>query len=372
MSPRPPSAGALLLHVGPHKTATTYLQSNFYGNRAALLERGWLYPKLGERVRIGHHDIADRPSDLLRKSGPAHDDLRRLADEAVRGANILLSSEGFRRWRPAHYDALKEIFAPRELRLCYVIRDPMSVLHALWAQTVSLGGTETLPSWIETHRLRGRRSRILNPMIEIGSIVRRPETPCTFLLYDEIARRGLDIFRVFTEEALGAPAIAPRPSAPANKRPPAEMTEFIRLLSMRSPHIGEDGGLHAGEAVRYLLSEPERRTIVETIRRDGAAARRTIEISRQTPGYLALERDLIETLGPAMRPQPERGKIFLSEPEAWTWYDDTLPGVPSVAALLTKAERKTRPGGVGMTIANETKRLLRLGRRVRKRLLPVG
>jgi hypothetical protein len=36
----------LVVHIGPRKTATTYLQRNFYLRRAELLAKGWLYPVL--------------------------------------------------------------------------------------------------------------------------------------------------------------------------------------------------------------------------------------------------------------------------------------------------------------------------------------
>ena len=360
----------MVLHVGPHKTATTYLQANFHAQRAALRRRGWLYPATGERVGVAHHDISDHREHLIAGQGSAHADLVRIVEASRKGLDVLLSSEGFRRWRPRHYEALRQIAQPHDLRLVYTLRDPVSVMYSLWAQAVKLGGTEDLPGWIERHRRKNERSRILNPLIEIEPMMRRG-LPYSFLLYDEIVRRKLDIFSVFCEEILGVSGLEPQRKADANERLPIEMTEFIRLLSARSPHLTGGEALNIGESVRYLLSEEERRTIVETVRTDGAAARRTIAVSRETPELLALEERLLRALSAQMRPLPKGDRIFRSEPDSWTYYDGAaLAATPAVAELLEFAARKTAPDALRLRLAHCAKRLLQGGRRLRKRLLP--
>ena len=360
----------MVLHVGPHKTATTYLQTNFHAQRSALRRRGWLYPATGERVGVAHHDISDHREHLIAGEGSARADLIRIVEASRKGFDVLLSSEGFRRWRPQHYEALRQIAQPHELRLVYALRDPMSVMYSLWAQAVKLGATEDLPSWVERHRRKNERSRILNPLIEIEPMMRRG-LPYSFLLYDEIARRQLDIFSVFCEEILGVSGLKPVKGADANERLPIEMTEFIRLLSARSPHIEGGETLHIGESVRYLLSAEERRMIVETVRTDGAAARRTLEISRQSREALALEERLLVKLRPQMRPLPQRDRIFKSEAETWTYYDGAaLAATPAVAELLELAARRTAADTLRLRVANGAKRLLQHGRRLRKRMLP--
>ncbi|MGS7457465.1 hypothetical protein, partial [Mycobacterium tuberculosis] len=54
-----------VLHVGPHKTATTWLQRNFHHNAGALEKAGWLYPQTGERVAVAHHDLSDNQKEIL-------------------------------------------------------------------------------------------------------------------------------------------------------------------------------------------------------------------------------------------------------------------------------------------------------------------
>lgn len=100
--------GTLLLHVGPHKTATSYLQHHFDANRARLLEAGWLYPQTSERVRIAHHDVSDHRVNMVTDDAPILEELRRIGDRARNlGVNIFMSSEGFRHWKPKHLEPLR-------------------------------------------------------------------------------------------------------------------------------------------------------------------------------------------------------------------------------------------------------------------------
>ena len=55
----------LILHVGPQKTATTWLQHNFFNNRETLRDAGWFYPRTGVRVRVAHHDLSDHPNEIF-------------------------------------------------------------------------------------------------------------------------------------------------------------------------------------------------------------------------------------------------------------------------------------------------------------------
>jgi hypothetical protein len=50
----------LVIHVGPHKTGTTSVQSTLHANRQALLRQGVLYPSSLPRCQFetSHADVA--------------------------------------------------------------------------------------------------------------------------------------------------------------------------------------------------------------------------------------------------------------------------------------------------------------------------
>jgi len=58
----------IILHIGPHKTATTYIQQSLASSRKALEKSGWIYPILGSNNTAGHHDLAHKP-ELYLNSG---------------------------------------------------------------------------------------------------------------------------------------------------------------------------------------------------------------------------------------------------------------------------------------------------------------
>ncbi len=359
----------LVLHVGPHKTATTYLQGNFHNQRTALRKRGWLYPSLGERVRIAHHDLAEQADGLLAGTGGIVADIARIRKRAPTNEDgVLLSAESFRRWKPQHLGALMALMRPHELRVVYALRDPLSVLHSMWAQSVKLGHTEDLPGFVARHADRPDRSRFLNPLREIEPVLKRCAVSYVILPYDEIARRKLDIYAVFMEEALGLHGMQPTVKAASNVRLPIEQTEFIRMLSKRLPHFEAREGVRIGDAFERLFSVAETEEIVRTVRDLGASARRVVEMSRQEPGYIAREQRLMDTLGSMMRPRPA-DLLFPRRPETWVHYDDKdLAAVPAVAALLDDAAHRLRAGSPRLIVLNQATRWLIRGRRLKKQL----
>ena len=359
----------LVMHIGPHKTATTYMQSNFKHHADALRQRGWLYPAIGERVGSAHHDLSDQGSQFVHRKGPRYDDFRRVIDKAdAEGLNVLLSSEGFRKWKPAHFQAVQEVIGERKLHLVYALRDPLDMFYSFWAQKVKTGMVLSLPERMEKHFPDPMHSHLLNPLVEIEPLVKKTSADLTILLYDEMRRRKLDIYTVFMETVLGIGDLPPAERPSSNERLPIEMTEFIRLLSVENEGFGGRGRLHMGDAVRYFFSPEEKAEILRVMELAAPRARRVEEISRESPEFLAVESRLVERLGTYMYPLPDDGRLFSRDPARWVHYDQAeLRAVPEVAAVLTKARRKTRSSSPAIVIANLTKRLIIQGRAIRKR-----
>ncbi|MDR4308788.1 hypothetical protein IHQ68_19375 [Chelatococcus sambhunathii] len=356
----------LVLHVGPHKTGTTYLQANFKQQRSDLLKRGWLYPALGVRTGLAHHEIVEHADQIVSGSGRVFDDVAAVAREArAKQLNVLLSAEGFRRWRPRKIEALARMFGERQLRIVYVLRDPIAVVRSMWAQSVKLGGTDPLPRFLARHVRDPARSRLLNPLRDLKPHLRRDVADFTILLYDEIVGRGLDLYSAFASEALELNDIAPT-AASANARQPLEATEFLRLLSTVGGYVSRPGRLDVGDAVRLLFSPEEREEIVATIRERGAGARRRVAVSRHTAHYAKLQAELLELVGPHLRPRPEGERLFPSDPETWDYYEaDALMRVPEVARLVGRASRSMGRTGVRLAVMNGGLQAVMAGRRLR-------
>lgn len=106
----------LIIHVGTHKTATTYIQDSFHQNRGLLKQHGVIYPRIG--IAHGQHSLAtawvDLPSeysiadprqawlDLARKHGKGNEtvfvsseELSRLQPTCVNMPDLASLTEGF-------------------------------------------------------------------------------------------------------------------------------------------------------------------------------------------------------------------------------------------------------------------------------------
>ncbi|WP_170115750.1 sulfotransferase domain-containing protein [Mycoplana dimorpha] len=363
----------LVMHVGPHKTATTYLQANFHHNAEPLLQRGWLYPAIGERVGIAHHDLSDRPDQFLRRDGSAYRDFLMVMQRADReGLNVLLSSEGFRRWRKPHFQAISALIGDRSLHVVYTLRDPLDTFYSFWAQKAGMGSAPSLPKWMERPLRNPSRTAYLNPLREISPVLSLPGVDYKVLLYDEIRKRQLDIYSYFLQIALDIHDLQPT-QQPTNQRLPIELTEFIRLLSKESGFpTGKSNSrkaLHIGQAMHYLFSPEEKARIVATMASSGAPARRSLTVPRQSDEFRTIEKRLLAVLRERMHPRPDSDSIFAPGTATFAYYDDEeLRKVPAVQELLQSALRRTRTTYPPLAALNMGKRLLVTWRSLRKRV----
>lgn len=359
----------LVLHVGPHKTATTWLQHNFYHNIKALAEAGWLYPQTGVRVRVAHHDLSDNPEQILDDRSAKVRELRRIAAKAAeKNLDILLSSEGFRNWKPEHLRRLQAIMAPHELHIVYCVRDPASMLYSFWAQQVRTGTQLSFPQFRDKQFAKPARSKILNPLIEIKALQDIEGARLSLLLYDEIRRQQRDIFDVFVQDILKLPPLPHSEDARANDRQPIEMTEFMRLVLIRIGSWKEEADVNIGRVFHYMLPRAKEEKIVEAVGKVESARRVSI-IDRDQPIFRRVERELLSGYRPLMVPQPEGERLFRDGQEECLYYDTALlEADPAVARLLDNVATTFRPGGLHIWVMNWSRFWLSLYRRIVKLL----
>jgi hypothetical protein len=140
-----------LLHVGPHKTGTTTVQSAFHRNRDALAERGVLY--LGHRLQPTQAAKAVAgayPPGPRREAGAA--EWQVLMDEArtTRCRQVVLSSEFF---CLADDAAARRIAADYgdggDVRVVVTLRSLAKVLPSQWQQFVQTGSVRSLHEYAE-------------------------------------------------------------------------------------------------------------------------------------------------------------------------------------------------------------------------------
>lgn len=356
-----------ILHVGPHKTATTWLQRNFHHNAAALEKAGWLYPQTGERVAVAHHDLSDNQKEILDESSRKAAQFRKIIERAgEKKLNVLLSSEGFDKWRLNALAKLREIIAPHELKIVYTLRDPVSLVYSIWAQKVKTGGSKSFPEHYEEQVRKGGKSRALDPLSDIDKFAGVENSTLTVLLYDEIRRQDRDIFDVFCEDVLGVGRLPHDESGDANDRQPLEMTEFMRAMVLRAGRWKGGDRVNVGQIFKHMVGDATRQEIVSAVSAV-PEARRSATVARNDEALLKMERRLLKKYGPLMVPVPGE-KLFLEGPATFDYYDvGALEKDDRVRRLLDDLSRKFRPSGIRMRFANTARGALSAWRRLANR-----
>ncbi len=326
----------LVLHIGPHKTATTYIQHNLFLARELLAEDGWVYPAVGMQELRAHHDLAHNPKQYMAPGGQYYEELARLPDLVEEeGKGIVFSAEGFCRWKPDQFTRLGEIVKDDDMHLVYVIRDPLSVFYSYWTEEVKQGYSTSLPVRFSEIFNNPFRSRLLNSSVDLAPLMQAKNIKVHVIMYERIHQLELDIFEILLSSVMGVVNIDAKELARANESYPIELTEFLRLLTLRKAN----GQRHIGSSLRHAFikcsTAKERDEIVEAINTFSSTAKRAIKIPRDTGIMRMLERRVRDQLPRDVTPILDEQSIFLKEPAVWDYYDEfALHNQPIVAAML--------------------------------------
>jgi hypothetical protein len=149
--PAPVPAGAVLLHIGPHKTGTTALQGALWAARDDLLGQG---VRLAGRSR----NPASAVRAVTGQASPYASDgrtppmwrWRRLAGE-IRGAlepRVVVSSEFFAWATEAAIERIADDVGHDRLHVAVTLRPLARIIPSMWQQNVQAGTVATLDDWL--------------------------------------------------------------------------------------------------------------------------------------------------------------------------------------------------------------------------------
>lgn len=138
-----------LIHVGPHKTGTTTVQSAFHRNRQPLAELGVHY--VGSRLQPTQ---AAKAVAGITPPGPQRDagvkEWEELLTEVrlARSPHVVLSSEFFCEADDQAARRIIEDFGAEGLRVVVTLRGLAKVIPSQWQQFVQTGSVQSLPDWV--------------------------------------------------------------------------------------------------------------------------------------------------------------------------------------------------------------------------------
>ncbi len=197
-----------IVHVGPPKTGTTYLQSSFHAKRAELLSGGVYYmPEMETNEdEIAHHGLIN----LLRgeNSAPVECMFERLNSRDYR--RVLISNEGFPSLSDRELEYFRRLIAPATAEIVFYCRRWSDWLPSSWQQHIKTGGVETFPEFyskfieVAPSHYAINYSRILSRYASIFG-----KENIRLVPYSNILDKKGDIFEVFCTEILQLPMQSP-------------------------------------------------------------------------------------------------------------------------------------------------------------------
>ncbi len=135
-----------LIHVGPHKTATTYLQLRFDAARGRLRQAGVAYPTMWNASQT---DPSHRGLMVgLRDGQLAQLTVQFAAIERDRPDYVLISGEGLNLLEPSAIDLLKALVGDNSVTIIFYCRRWSELLPSLWQEKVKHGADTTLPEFL--------------------------------------------------------------------------------------------------------------------------------------------------------------------------------------------------------------------------------
>jgi len=127
----------LFLHIGSHKTATTFLQNTLSNNRAVLDDLGILYPQSG-RIHQAHFKLSRilknrKQQDVALESLGDWPALMQEIDSSPHQVAVISAEEFSFRFDPARLAPLSEWY---DVRIIHYLRSPDSFMESFYNQFV--------------------------------------------------------------------------------------------------------------------------------------------------------------------------------------------------------------------------------------------
>lgn len=188
----------LIIHIGPHKTGSSYLQRELFNNAGTLSATGVVYP-INEWIKggFGHAGLID--FNRIREVGTF---LRSLIASNPSTKTVVLSSENFDR---LSVEQVQELACDIkfDVEVIYYARRFDKTLYANWQEDVKFGLTNSLSYYLLLHISRPFRSKIINhcTVLDIWSACFGKDS-IKIVDYDDLIEKNVDIYKHFEESIL--------------------------------------------------------------------------------------------------------------------------------------------------------------------------
>lgn len=288
-----------IVHVGPHKTGSTYLQECFAHLRPQLAERGIHFPTVWGHA--AHHALTDG----LRTIPNPRLEAEFAALHAGRHATVLISVEGLTGLPDASVAYFQSLIgAGHSLRCIFYARAWGDILPSHWKESVKGGDSMTLPEYL----FRRLHNPVVSFFVNFGVGLRIwakyfGAEAISIVAYNQVVALKLDLFAHFAERFLGWRDPPKLELAASNVSPGTTDIEAIRAVAalerLRSGRVLPHA--YAGAlATQFMRRKAE--LVTPPVATALAQHTTRLFINEGMPALTALHKDLMAEFGKGLVP----------------------------------------------------------------------
>lgn len=194
----------IIIHIGAHKTGSTYLQARLCESRQSLLQEGILYPHNWQTLMWGHHALIQEIEQGKIES--PEQIWQQLASEASSDTNtIILSSENFETASEKVIALLAQAIPQHiDKQIVFFVRKWSGLLPSLWQEVVKHGSTLEYPYFVLQHLISPYNSNRLNSQ-KICHLFAKffSRQSLKIVFYDYLYEQQEDLFDFFLNKFCG-------------------------------------------------------------------------------------------------------------------------------------------------------------------------
>jgi hypothetical protein len=226
-----------VIHVGPHKTGSTYIQRRLYRVATDLRHLGIFVPSQwnDSPENPSHTGLIGILNRTSMSDGAAVFDAWRNSDHKM----IVMSCEALCGMPHPALTRLRDLIGDNPIEIVYYVRRWSDLVPSAWQELVRQGGSLTFLDFLMQQVRDPERSSTINletalqPLIDVFG-----RTSLCLVSYNSVVETGQDLFTHFAEHFLGLKDVEPSPDDLVNRSLPPEHIEMIRALNVVDRQLG--------------------------------------------------------------------------------------------------------------------------------------
>jgi hypothetical protein len=276
-----------IIHIGPHKTGSSYLQACFRQYREPLRARGVVVPAEWESPGNAAQTVLVA---ALRDGGNYEAALETMAKIRTGGAHtLLISAEDLCTLGTVPVQRLRDLLGDSEVTIVYYVRRTSDLLFSSWQEDVKHGTSMVFPEYV-LHHVRNPEASLffnvevrLKPFIEVFG-----KDALRLVSYSALRDNKIDLFKHFAQHLLDWQNIEPEPqSREINIAATARQIELLRSLNQIEKLKNPEGARN----LRAKLDAALLHLDLTTLFADMAACRKIFVFSDAFPMFARFHRD---------------------------------------------------------------------------------